>query len=169
MKPHYIQNEEFEKLHRYYYYTSSTSVISCFVPATGTQYPFSLQAEEHFSHQEIGISLILLKDFPHFSYHSHLLSVLDAISVDEAQNRIDYAMSKGELRFVLSSLKNNMSRARMKLYSLGFDIKSLPECGYVLIPVSQEQVKGRPERFLYARYGKATLAQRVREQKSVAQ
>jgi hypothetical protein len=105
-----------------------------------------LLAQQQFTASEMSILLPLLDAFPFYSPYEVLFAHFYSDDVTEhiitrARKHLQRAQEEGIWDQEMRSVRNMLSRARLKLRTLGLDISSILETGYILKIVSMPVVE----------------------------
>ena len=100
-------------------------------------------AEQDFAANEMRILLPLVSSYPDYCPNELLLASFTGTTtkedVDLARQRLLRAREQGEWDTTMRPIRNYVSRVRQKIITLHFDVTSLFETGYILIPYTQGQ------------------------------
>ncbi len=102
--------------------------------------------QQQFTESEVSILLPLFKSFPHYCPYEEILAYFGSThvteqSIDRARLRLQEAQLAGIWDIELRSLRNVLSRARLKIHTFDVDIVAILETGYVLMNKSKRKKK----------------------------
>jgi hypothetical protein len=97
-----------------------------------------LLAEQQFTSSEICVLKPLLESYPHFCPYEVLLASFNSgnvteQAVDRCRERLQEAQEAGDWDQEMRPVRNVLSRTRLKIQTLGIDVLSILETGYVLM------------------------------------
>jgi len=100
-----------------------------------------IRAEQYFSPTEMSMLLPLLSSYPEYCPNELLLASFSGRITEEevhlARQRLLRARERGEWDMMMRPMRNALSRVRMKLNTLGIDVRSIFETGYLLRPYAE--------------------------------
>jgi len=102
-------------------------------------------AEQYFTPTEISMLMPLLVSYPDYCPNEQLLASFSGgtteADIEESRKRLLRAKERGEWDMMMRPMRNALSRVRMKLNTLGIDVRSIFETGYLLRPYSEGQYR----------------------------
>ena len=109
----------------------SLSLLLCLSCVQGEPY---LRCIAHLTEEEMRVLLPLLQTFPAYAPYAAVLASLEAISLEEAHQRVDRARMQTEERWttLLHPLRAVVSGLRPKVHPCGLEIVAVWRRGYLL-------------------------------------
>lgn len=98
-----------------------------------------VEADSTFSEQvafppaEYDMFLVLLSAYPHYAPREAMLSAYSGRSIEECRERIRFAEEEDNIDIAMASVRNVLSRSRMKMRMFGIDALPIVETGYILM------------------------------------
>jgi hypothetical protein len=104
-----------------------------------------MKAAQFFPPTELATLMPLLVSYPDYCPNEHLLASFSGGTtkedIEQARIRLLRAKERGEWDMMMRPMRNALSRVRMKLNTLGIDVRSIFETGYLLRPYSEGQYR----------------------------
>jgi hypothetical protein len=104
-----------------------------------------MRAAQFFPPTEMATLLQLLASHPAYCPNEYLLAGFSGgttdTNIERARNRLLRAKERREWDMMMCPMRNALSRVRMKLNTLGIDVRSIFETDYILRPYSAEQYR----------------------------
>jgi hypothetical protein len=104
-----------------------------------------IRAEQSFSPMEMAMLLPLVRSYPDYAPNELLLaSFLGGTTekdIEQARQRLLRAKESGEWDLMMRPMRNALSRVRQKIITPHFDVRSIFETGYTLIPYTEGQYR----------------------------
>lgn len=116
--------------------------------AQDKEWPYPrLLGEQQFTDSELSLLLPLLDSHPHYCPYEVLLSSFEYRKVTEAsiercRQRLQEAQDEGVWDHTMRPVRNVLSRTRLKMRSVGVEIASILETGYVLMELPARKRRG---------------------------
>jgi hypothetical protein len=104
-----------------------------------------MRAVPFFPPSEMATLMPLLVSYPDYCPNEQLLASFSGGTtegaIEKARIQLLRAKERGEWEMMMRPMRNALSRVRMKLNTLGIDVRSIFETGYLLRPYSAEQYR----------------------------
>lgn len=102
-------------------------------------------AAQLFPPMEMAMLLPLVFSHPDYAPNELLLASFSGGTtekdIEQARKRLLRAQERGEWDLLMRPLRNSLSRVRQKIITLHFDVRSIFETGYTLIPYTEGQYR----------------------------
>jgi hypothetical protein len=104
-----------------------------------------MRSAQFFPPSEMATLMPLVVSHPDYCPNEYLLASFSGGATEEdiekARIRLLRAKERGEWDMMMLPMRNALSRVRMKLNTLGIDVRSIFETGYLLRPYSEQQFR----------------------------